>query len=46
MNKYISIFFCVQIIALNLFAMQPKVTPVDYVRPQIDTHKSRWLFLS
>ena len=46
MNKYISIFFCVQIIALNLFAMQPKVTPVDYVRPQIDTHKSRWFFFS
>jgi putative alpha-1,2-mannosidase len=46
MNKYISIFFCVQIIVLNLFAMQPKVTPVDYVRPQIDTHKSRWFFFS
>ena len=39
-------FFKLQFIVLSLFAVQQQVTPVDYVRPQIDTHKSRWFFFS
>ena len=46
MKKHISAFFSLQFIVLSLFAVQQQVTPVDYVRPQIDTHKSRWFFFS
>lgn len=44
MKKHISAFLSLQFIVLSLFAVQQQVTPVDYVRPQIDTHKSRWFF--
>ena len=46
MKKHISAFLSLQFIVLSLFAVQQQVTPVDYVRPQIDTHKSRWFFFS
>ena len=38
---------CFFLLVLNLFVLVAGAqSPVDYVRPQIDSHKSRWFYFS
>lgn len=46
MNKHFILFFTLQLMLSNLFALPQEESLIDYVRPQIDTHKSRWFFFS
>ena len=45
MKKYLIACSLALLVAGQLFAAG-KLNPVDYVRPQIDSHKSRWFFFS
>lgn len=45
MHIKLTSFIFLQLIIQALFA-SPKNDPVSYVRPQIDTHKSRWFYFS
>lgn len=45
-NRCIIIFLCTQFIASTLLAGQCNYTLVEYVRPQVDTHKSRWFYFA
>lgn len=46
MNKHFILFFTLQLMLSNLFALPQEESLIDYVRPQIDTHQSRWFFFS
>lgn len=45
-NRCIIIFLYTQFVVSTLLAGQCSHTPVEYVRPQVDTHKSRWFYFA